>query len=101
MIGSAIKYLLGDIEIVPNEERLARLVDAGLEALPFGEFLRDTPAGLGERDDMDFAIILRVDVRVFSHPDPINFGTWAGVTSTVTCAYHWLVIRDAKEKDAC
>ena len=40
-------------------------------------------------------------VFVFSHPDPINFGTWAGVTSTVTCAYHWLVIRDAKEKDAC
>lgn len=39
-------------------------------------------------------------VFIFLHPDTANFVTWAGVTSTITCAYHWLVIRDSKEKDA-
>jgi hypothetical protein len=39
-------------------------------------------------------------VFIFKHPDPINFATWAGVCGTLTAAYHWMVIRDAKEKDA-
>jgi hypothetical protein len=39
-------------------------------------------------------------VFIFKHPDPINFGTWAGVTGTITGVYHWLCFKDSKERDA-
>jgi hypothetical protein len=39
-------------------------------------------------------------VFVFKHPDSVNFATWATVCGTLTGAYHWMVIRDSKEKDA-
>ena len=37
---------------------------------------------------------------LFRHPSESNFTTWATVTGTVTCAYHWLCIRDDKQQDA-
>lgn len=40
-------------------------------------------------------------VYIFLHADDVNFVTWAGFSTTVGGIYHWLVIRDSKEKDAC
>lgn len=58
-------------------------------------------------DTRDWAIIalmtgmhISATVFIFKHPDPINFGTWAGVTGTITGVYHWLCFKDSKEKDA-
>lgn len=46
------------------------------------------------------AMHVSATVFLFVERSPTNFVTWAGVTSTITCAYHWMVIRDSKEKDA-
>ena len=46
------------------------------------------------------AIQVAATVFVFKHPDPVNFGTWAGLCGTLTGAYHWMVIRDSKQADA-
>ena len=46
------------------------------------------------------AIQFAATVFLFRHPDTINFATWATVVGGLTTAYHWLVIRDSKEKDA-
>ena len=40
-------------------------------------------------------------VYLFIHPGDIAFGTWGGIVTTITGVYHWLNIRDSKEKDAC
>jgi hypothetical protein len=45
-------------------------------------------------------IQLAATVFLFGHPDAVNFATWATVTGTLTGAYHWMVIRDSKIKDA-
>jgi hypothetical protein len=39
-------------------------------------------------------------VFLFKFPTAMNFGTWATVCGGLVSAYHWLVIRDSKEKDA-
>lgn len=39
-------------------------------------------------------------VFLFVERNTANFVTWAGVTSTITAAYHWMVIRDSKVADA-
>lgn len=46
------------------------------------------------------AIQVAATVFLFEHTDAINFATWATVVGGLTTAYHWLVIRDSKEKDA-
>ncbi len=38
-------------------------------------------------------------IYVFVHPTDMNFTTWAGLVVTITGVYHWLNIRDDKEKD--
>jgi hypothetical protein len=40
-------------------------------------------------------------IFLFQNPSPQNFMTWAGLAVTVTGTYHWMVIKDSKEKDAC
>jgi hypothetical protein len=45
-------------------------------------------------------IQLAATVFVFLHPDTVNFVTWATITGTLTGAYHWMVIKDSKTKDA-
>lgn len=39
-------------------------------------------------------------VFIFAHPDAMNFATWATICGTLTGAYHWMVIKDSKTKDA-
>jgi hypothetical protein len=39
-------------------------------------------------------------VYLFMHSGDAAFLTWCGLVTTVTTAYHWLIIRDSKEKDA-
>ena len=39
-------------------------------------------------------------VFVYHHPDPVNFATWATFSATAVGVYHWLIIRDSKEKDS-
>lgn len=39
-------------------------------------------------------------VYLFKFHSDANFVTWAGICGTMTCVYHWLNIRDSKEKDA-
>lgn len=46
------------------------------------------------------AIQLAATVFIFKHPEAINFATWATVVGGLISAYHWMVIRDSKEKDA-
>lgn len=46
------------------------------------------------------AALIAATVFVFCHPDSVNFVTWGTVLVTVVGVYHWLVIRDSKEKDA-
>lgn len=40
-------------------------------------------------------------VFLFLVRSPAVFVTWAGVTTTTTGLYHFLVIRDSKQADAC
>jgi hypothetical protein len=58
-------------------------------------------------DTRDWAVIallagmhISATAFIFFHPDTANFVTWAGVTSTITCAYHWFVYKDSKVPDA-
>jgi hypothetical protein len=37
---------------------------------------------------------------VFKHWDPLNFATFATLSGTLISAYHWMVIKDSKTKDA-
>jgi hypothetical protein len=37
---------------------------------------------------------------LWEHPTDVNFATWAGFGATMTGTYHWLNLRDDKEKDA-
>jgi hypothetical protein len=37
---------------------------------------------------------------IFKHPDTMNFVTWGTLCGTLTGAYHWMVIKDSKQKDA-
>ncbi len=37
---------------------------------------------------------------LFGHPTDMNFATWAALCSTLTAAYHWMVIKDSKAPDA-
>jgi uncharacterized membrane protein len=46
------------------------------------------------------AIQVAATVFIFMHPDAVNFATWATIVGGLTTAYHWMVIRDSKEKDA-
>jgi len=46
------------------------------------------------------AIQVAATVFVFMYHDAVNFATWATVCGTLTGAYHWMVIRDSKTKDA-
>jgi hypothetical protein len=39
-------------------------------------------------------------VFIFKHPSEVNFATWGTLGATMTGAYHWMVIRDSKQKDA-
>jgi hypothetical protein len=39
-------------------------------------------------------------VFVFLHPTDGNFLGWCGLCATMGSIYHWLTIRDDKEKDA-
>jgi hypothetical protein len=43
---------------------------------------------------------LAATVFLFVHPSPTNFATFAGLQVTLMSAYHWMVVRDSKEKDA-
>ncbi|HXI67240.1 MAG TPA: hypothetical protein VNH41_04820 [Steroidobacteraceae bacterium] len=36
---------------------------------------------------------------LWKHASTADFGIWAGVCGTLTAVYHWLNIRDSKEKD--
>ena len=47
------------------------------------------------------AIQLAATVFVFAHPDVVNFATFATLTGTLITAYHWVIVKDQKEKDAC
>lgn len=40
-------------------------------------------------------------VYLFIHPSDIAFGTWGTILATTVSGFHWMVIRDSKEKDAC
>ncbi len=40
-------------------------------------------------------------IFLFKHPDALNFATWGATLTTIVGVYHWTVIRDSKEKDAC
>jgi hypothetical protein len=57
------------------------------------------------RDILVFIAVANIQicstVFLFHHADGINFATWAGVCGTLTAAYHWMCVRDDKEKDAC
>jgi squalene cyclase len=46
------------------------------------------------------AALIAATVFLFKHSDTMNFATWGTVLVTVIGVYHWLVIRDSKEKDA-
>lgn len=46
------------------------------------------------------AILISGTMFIYLHPSEVNFATWAGLMVTVTGVYHWLDIRDDKEKDA-
>lgn len=46
------------------------------------------------------AIQLAGTVFVFLHFDTMNFVTWGTLCGTLVTAYHWVVIRDSKTKDA-
>jgi di/tricarboxylate transporter len=39
-------------------------------------------------------------VYLFDHPTDTNFATWAGLCLTITGVYHWICMKDDKEKDA-
>lgn len=47
------------------------------------------------------AAAIAATVFLFVHPDPLNFATWGTFCAAVLSSYHWMLIRDAKEKDAC
>jgi hypothetical protein len=38
-------------------------------------------------------------VILWIHYSDAAFGIWAGVCGTLTAVYHWLTVRDDKEKD--
>ena len=56
------------------------------------------------RDWVVVALIAGIEVSatvfLFCYPTGINFGTWAGITGTLTSAYHYIVLRDQKIPDA-
>lgn len=40
-------------------------------------------------------------VFLFLHYSDMNFVTWSGFGVTIVGAYHWMSVRDDKEKDSC
>lgn len=46
------------------------------------------------------AIFLVATVYVFMHPSAEAFAVWGTACATVVSAYHWLTVKDSKEKDA-
>jgi len=60
------------------------------------------------RDASDFLIGILVagvwiagTVYLFRFHSDANFAIWGGICTTMTGAYHFLRIRDDKEKDSC
>lgn len=43
---------------------------------------------------------LAATLFLFKYPSATNFATFAGLQVTLMGAYHWMVIRDSKQKDA-
>lgn len=39
-------------------------------------------------------------IYLWIHPSDLNFATWGGICGTLTCVYHWLNIKDDKQKDS-
>ncbi len=46
------------------------------------------------------AIQVAATVFIFLHPDTLNFVTYGTLVGGLISAYHWMVIRDSKQKDA-
>ncbi len=40
-------------------------------------------------------------VYLFYNRTDLNFATWATFSATILGAYHWISMRDDKEKDVC
>lgn len=45
------------------------------------------------------AIMIAATVFLFMHPSAESFGVWGTAVATICTAYHWITIRDSKEKD--
>jgi hypothetical protein len=56
------------------------------------------------RDWLVIALMAGIQIAgtafIFKHPDTMNFVTWGTLCGTLTGAYHWMVIKDSKQKDA-
>jgi hypothetical protein len=44
--------------------------------------------------------LMAATIYIFIHPTNEGFAVWGGVITTLTGAYHWLVIKDSKQEDA-
>jgi len=59
-----------------------------------------------KQDVRDWFIMLLVtaawcfaSVYLWRHASDAAFGIWAGICGTLTATYHWLNVKDSKEKD--
>lgn len=47
------------------------------------------------------AVLIAATIYLFIHAATPVFLAWCGFVPTVTGVYHWLTVRDSKEKDQC